>query len=89
MPPCERDGCTVKSASFNWPGEKRGRLCAVHRETGMTDVVHKRCEATGCTVLNPVFNRRGETRGRFCGQHKDAGMEDVVKSECGPLLRAA
>ena len=68
-----------KQPAFNVSGEKKGRFCVEHKESGMVDVKNKKCEL--CEVI-PHFNTRGEKKGRFCVEHREPGMVDVKNKTC-------
>jgi hypothetical protein len=70
-----------KSALFNYDGETRGILCALHKEHSMVDVMHKTCESKDCKV-RPTYNNYGEKNGRFCNKHKEPHMINVTHIRC-------
>lgn len=78
-------GCRIKSPTFNFPGEKKGKRCKAHCEEGMVDVKNKKCDykdefGKQCTK-QPKNGFPGE-KSRRCATHSLDGMVDVVSKKC-------
>jgi hypothetical protein len=82
MPKCQSKDCKVKYAVFNYEGQKKGILCAKHKEDGMIDVKNQRCKKEGCESIRPNFNVEGEKKGIYCDKHKEPNMVNVVNPIC-------
>jgi EsV-1-7 cysteine-rich motif len=78
---CIEEGCTSLCPLFNFPDEKNGIRCGIHKLSNMIDVVHSQCDKDGCTT-RPCFNFPGEKNGTMCGIHKLGGMINVIGSQC-------
>ena len=70
-----------KRPFFNFPGNKRGLLCADHKEPGMVNVMSLKCEHENCQT-QPCFNFPTELFCRFCASHKEAGMVNLRERPC-------
>lgn len=77
---CAKDDCN-KRPGFNFTGEKRGKFCSAHKETGMIDVVHKKCLFENCNT-QPTYNHPDEKKSLYCKTHKLDGMVDVRHIKC-------
>lgn len=66
---------------FNIPGNKRGVLCAYHKEPGMVNVKSLKCEHENC-MTQPCFNFREDLFGRFCATHRLNGMLNLRERPC-------
>ena len=72
---CDKNPC------FNFPGNKRGVLCADHKEPGMVNVKSLKCEHENC-MTQPCFNFQGQLFGRFCATHRLEGMVNLRERPC-------
>ena len=79
MTVCKRAGCKVQPV-FNFKGQKTGRFCKPHAETGMVDVKSKRCERDGCET-QPSYGYPGHASS-FCAEHKAEGSMRHSKKRC-------
>jgi len=78
---CCAEGC-VKSASFNFEGEK-ARFCMTHKEKDMINVYRQKklCIHEGCT-LSASFNLPGKKIARYCSSHKLKDMINLKSTVC-------
>jgi very-short-patch-repair endonuclease len=77
---CIKDG-VKKSASCNYPGEKKRLYCGKHKLDGMINVLKHYCAFKGCQTT-PSFNYEGETKGLYCKMHILPDMVNVVSHRC-------
>lgn len=77
---CEISICTKRS-NFNYPENKRGRFCSIHKLEGMINVMSNKCMYENCNV-DPSFNFPENKKGRFCNAHKLTGMINVKSKKC-------
>jgi hypothetical protein len=75
---CENSECE-KRPSFGTES-KKPRFCALHKQDGMKNVVHKLCKFPDCTLI-PSFGTEWK-KPRLCNSHKVEGMENVVTERC-------
>ena len=85
MTRCEVEGCTVKSACFNFIHEKDGRRCAGHKLEGMVDVKNPKCDfvaedGTKCRGRRR-FGFEGKSPNR-CSEHREEGMMELTRKKC-------
>jgi Holliday junction resolvase len=80
MGKCQSPGCPIKSACFNFPGNKGGVFCKNHKRDGMEDVINKRCEYEGCKK-RPNFGLLGG-KATHCVIHKSPDMENIIDKQC-------
>jgi hypothetical protein len=79
---CEFLGCKSFSTSFNFPDQKKGKFCVIHKQENMVDVKSKHCEFPKCESLQPRFNFPDQKKGKFCIKHKQETMIDVKHKHC-------
>lgn len=51
---CKFGGCSTKP-KFNYPGEKTGLYCSIHKKENMIDVCDKKCNFDEC-LTRPNYN---------------------------------
>jgi len=77
---CVYEGCKTIPC-YNFPGEKMGLYCAIHRFEGMIDVKNGLCEVDRCGILSG-YNYKGAKSGIRCSVHKEPGMITIKNPIC-------
>lgn len=67
-----------KIATFNWPGEKRGKYCKEHSFTGMHDVTAIRCDKCHTTATIGIPGNKPSR----CKRHREEGMISEPRRRC-------
>ena len=71
-----------EEANYNSKGEKNGRFCKNHKESGMVNIKTKICTYVNC-LKRAIFNKKGLFPPILCKRHKEFGMVNLnYKQTC-------
>lgn len=88
MGKCQKEGCEIKTALYNYTSENKGLYCSKHCKESMVDVVHKKCEHDkykyNCKSCKGVGICSHNKRKNRCIQCKGSGVceHNKLKSTC-------
>lgn len=84
MVKCEVEGCTIKKANFNFPGEAKGRRCGKHKLENMINLSTRKCnfseEGKPC-LERAVYGIPGKSPEK-CSTHKHPEMINLTHAKC-------
>ncbi len=77
---CDHEGCK-KVASFNKPGNKKGKWCEPHKGDDDVDVTHVKCAKNGCNIQANYGEPNGIKK-THCSKHKGGNFINHYAKIC-------